>query len=56
MDDDFDHEDAWGDVKKAKQNIGQYEKSITEGIKYKEEKQLGDYLQDNDVYGNQPNR
>lgn len=44
FEDDFDHEDAWGDVKKAKETIGKYEQSITEGIKHKEEKNLNDYV------------
>lgn len=44
FDDEFDHEDAWGDVKRAKDNIGKYEQSITDGIKQNEEKPFDNFV------------
>lgn len=41
-DEDYDENDAWGDVKKAKENIGVYKDNITGSVV--EEKKLADYI------------
>lgn len=41
--DDYDENDAWDDVKKARENIGAYEAGIT-GTTQEREKKLADYI------------
>lgn len=54
--DDWDEKDAWGDVRKAKLNIGQYEKNINGGVSKKPEKTLSDILRPYDPNDDQEKR